>query len=224
MSGRVIPTTSATSQPTPDQTSTTKKTNVGAIAGGVVGGVVVLIGVIVGVFFCLRSRRRNQSTQERGQPSETTETPNPRSSNVAHKSIPSASVLQGSTLSSSTPQSPVYPHQGLPPPTFSPWHTEGHMADTYHQGSSSPHHQESPPLRHMSGDWGHQGGYAQPSNYPQGAYPYQQMYYPPPPEPSTSPNKESFSHTMNVQEMPNVRSPANVVAEMAGVRSPLPKN
>ena len=224
MSGRVIPTTTATSQPTPNQTFTSKKTNVGAIAGGAVGGAVVLAGVIAGVFFCLRLKRRDESTQDRGQPSETTGTPNPHSSDMAHKSIPSASVLQGSTLAPSTSQSPANSPQGPPPPTFSPWRTEGDMPDSYFQGSPSPHHQGSPPPHHMSGDWGHQGGYAQSNNYPQGAYPYQHTYYPPPPEPSRSPNKESFSHTMSVHEMPNVRSPANAAAEMAEVRSPSPKH
>ena len=216
---RSIPTTSATSQPTSPPTSPAKKTNVGAIAGGAVGGAIVLIGVIAGVFFCLRSRRRKQGPQGGSQPSEVPATPDPRSPDMAQKSVTSASIMQGSTLASPTPRSPAYSPQASPPPTSSPWRGEMHMPNSYYQGPPSPHHQGSPSSYHHSGDWTQQANYAQPGNYP-----YQQTYYPPPPDPSASPAKESEPYVMSMQEMPDVRSPANAVAEMAGMRSPLPKH
>ena len=210
------------SQSTSSAAPTPKKSNVGAIAGGAVGGAVVLIGIIAGALFCLRRRKRKQTTQERGQPSETVPTPDPRSPDMTHKSLASASIMQGSTLASPTPQSPAYSPQASPPPTSSPWRTEMHMPNSYYQGSPSPN-QGSPSPHHMSGDWGQHAGFAQPNTYPPGIHSYQQTYYPPPPDPSMSPNKESFAHMDTVQEMPNVRSPANVVAEMSDVRSPAPR-
>ncbi|KAF2626381.1 hypothetical protein BU25DRAFT_432178 [Macroventuria anomochaeta] len=208
MSGRVIPTTSASATPSP------KKTNTGAIAGGAVGGAIVLIAVIAGVFFCLR-RRRN--TQGQSQPSELGGTPNPRSPDMARKSVATSSVLQGSTLHSPSPHTPAFYPQGSPLPASNPWRGEMHIPNSHYQGPPSPQHQESPSSHHPSGDWGQHGIHAQ------GSYPYQQTYYPVPPEPSTSPTKERHAYTTSV-ELPNVRSPANAVAEMAEARSPLPKH
>ena len=202
---RAIPTTEPTSKSSPEPPA--KKTNIGAIAGGTIGGLIVLIGVIALVFLCLRSRRRKQNTQREGQPSETTSTSDPRSPEMAQKSIATSSVLQGSTLHSPIPQSAINSPQGSPPPAPSQWHGEMHDVNSYYQ--------ESPNTHHQSGDWTQHGNYAS-----QGNYPYQQTYYPPPPEPSQS-HKQAHTHTMSV-ELPNIRSPANVVAEMPQVNSPLP--
>lgn len=211
MSGRTLP---ATPAPTASIIPVAKKTNVGAIAGGAVGGVVVLIGVIAGVLLCLRRRRHKTLPHGTSQAPEVIETMHTRSPDMASKSTASASVMRGSTLASPTAHSPTYSPQGSPPPASSPWRQEVHMPTPHYQSSPSPHHQ--------SGDWSQQAGFAQPNSYPQGTHTYQQTYFPPPPEPSTyaaSPNKESFAHMSNIQEMPNVRSPANVAAEMSEMGS-----
>jgi len=226
MSGRTLPTTSATAAPSPPPLA--KKTNVGPIAGGTVVGAVVLIGIIAGVLLCLRRRRRKQLSPGTSQPPEVVDTSHTRSPNVAHKSLAAASVMQGSTLAPSTPHSPPYSPQGSPPPpASSPWGQDMHMPVAYYQGSPSPQQQSSPSPQHQSGEWSQQRGFAQPTTYPQAAHTYQQTYYPPPADPSTSsasPTKETFAHMSNIQEMPNVRSPANAVAEMSDVRSPAPRH
>lgn len=53
---------SAKSSPSPSNTSHSS-TSVGAIAGGVVGGVVLIGLIAAGVFFCLRRRRRDQTSK-----------------------------------------------------------------------------------------------------------------------------------------------------------------
>lgn len=220
MNGRTIPSTLANSGPTATPPQPANKPNVGAIAGGVVGGVLVLIGVIACVFFCLRHRRREQNRQKQDLPSD----PSTGSPDMAHKSPASASILQGSTLASPMPHSPAYSTQASPPAHSSPWQGEMIIPNSYHQGSPVQQYQGSPSPQHTSGDWGQQGNYIQPGNYAQDAFQYQQTYYPMPPEPSTLPAKESNAHSMSVQEMPNVRSPANAAAEMAEVRTPSPKH
>lgn len=226
MSGRTLPTTSATSAPTSSSLSPGKKTNVGAIAGGAVGGALVLIGLISGVLLCLRRRRRKQLSPGTSQPPDVVDTSHTRSA-IAHKSLAAASVIQGSTLATSTPRSLPYSLQGSPsPPASTPWGQDMHMSSSYYQGSPSPQQQSSPSSQHQSGEWVQQGGFVQPTTYPQGTHAYQQTYYPPPAEPltsSASPTKQMFAHSSSVQEMPNVRSPANAVAEMSDVRSPAPR-
>lgn len=54
----------ADSQPTSLDSTSTSKTNVGAIAGGVIGGVFALIGLVAIVLFCLRRRRLGATGQE----------------------------------------------------------------------------------------------------------------------------------------------------------------
>jgi hypothetical protein len=226
MSGRTLPTTSTTVAPSASSLSPGKKTNVGAIAGGAVGGALVLIGLISGVLLCLRRRRRKQPSPGTSQPPEVVDTSHTRS-DMAPKSLATASIMQGSTLATSTPHSPPYSLQGSPPPPASTaWGQDMHMPTSYYQGSPSAQQQSSPSPQHQSGEWAQGGSFVQPTTYPQGTHTYQQTYYPPPAEPSTysaSPTKEIFAHRSSVQEMPNVRSPANAVAEMSDVRSPAPR-
>lgn len=109
------------------------RTNVGAIAGGTVGGVVALAGVFALAFLCLRRRRKQTPTSQRG-----TVQPGSHNPETAQKHVAHDSVSQSSTMMPHTSHSPGYWPQASPPQAW-----QGHPQ----------YRQASPQSQHQSGTW-----------------------------------------------------------------------
>lgn len=137
------------------------------------------------MLLCLRRRRRKEVPHNQPELDTTT-----KSELDGHqKTNTRYTVSEGGTVVSSMTSAPAYSPQASPSHGTNSWNESQH----YYQGS--------PP--HQGGDWAQQG-----------AYPHQQVYYPPPSDPSQSPK---HPHEISA-ELPGVRSPAN--AELSDVKSP----
>jgi hypothetical protein len=183
--------------------SSTTKSNVGAIAGGVVGGVVALTVTMVLAWFCLRRRRRQKQSAQgaSGLPSHaSSQQESGAPANEKYPVSPTAASYP-ITFPSPHPHAAGYTPQASPnPPTWS----EHHTPSTYYEGT--------PPMPRQA--W---GAHEMPIQYVD-----QQPYYPPPPDPSQSPSKHEYMASTHA-ELPSIQSPVNEMPEMPGVRSPVPK-
>lgn len=165
--------------------SSSNTPNVGAITGGTVGGVVVLIAIICVVLLCLRRRHRKGVSHNQSGLDTTT-----KSELDSHqKTNTHYPTSEGGTMVSSMVSAPAY----------SPQTSLSRGTDSWNV--TQPYHQGSPPIQ--VGEWTQQG-----QNL------HQQVYYPPPSDPSQSPK---HPHEISA-ELPEVRSPAN--AELSDVKSP----
>lgn len=168
----------------PPRQSKSSGPSVGAIAGVTVGSVVALIALITIMLFCLRRRKRGATVPQNQSELDTT-----TKSELDGWQKTGALYTVSESGTSSMASAPAYS------PQASPFH------GTNSWNGSHQYYQSSPP--HQNGDWNRQS-----------ALPHQQVYYPPPPNPSQPPKHPSEISA----ELPGARSPAN--AELSNVKSP----